>query len=233
VGGQAEVVVSVMHDITLSEHFERVRDQFFSAAAHALKTPVTIILANAQLIARERDGRFQRSTDAIERQCARIDRLVQNLFVIARARLKTLELRPDELELGPLVERVVREANGASPRHEIRADLAAPGRVRADERRLALVVHNLVDEACHSSPAGSSIVVRLGRHGVDPEVAVLHRSRPPEDLNGGATGEYDELGIARCASTTIAEGHGGALGEGSEGAERSLWLRLRGAGAGG
>jgi signal transduction histidine kinase len=226
VGEPPEVVVSVMHDITLSEHLERVRDEFFAAAAHALKTPVTIIQANAQLIARERDPRHAQSTAAIERQCERIDRLVRNLFVIARVRTRSLQLRVDDVDLGPLVDQVAREAGAGSPKHHVRIELARCPRVRADPERIALVVRNLLDDACHSSPAGSTVVVQLDGRGQEAEVLVRHRRRAAEEPACTASGEFDELGIARCASTTVAEAHGGSLGEAADGAERSLWLRL-------
>ena len=48
VGDQATWVVSVMHDITDTEHLERLRDQFFAAAAHSLRTPVVVIKADVQ-----------------------------------------------------------------------------------------------------------------------------------------------------------------------------------------
>src|SRR5204862_7410340 len=43
VGEPAMWVVSVMHDITDSENLDRMRDQFFAAAAHSLKTPDAIV----------------------------------------------------------------------------------------------------------------------------------------------------------------------------------------------
>ena len=48
-GEPATWVVSVMHDITDTEHLERLRDQFFAAAAHSLKTPVAVIKADVQV----------------------------------------------------------------------------------------------------------------------------------------------------------------------------------------
>ena len=45
-------------------------------------------------------------TASIARQCDRIDRLVQNLLVLTRARSRTLQLYPSEMELRPLIERI-------------------------------------------------------------------------------------------------------------------------------
>jgi signal transduction histidine kinase len=99
-----ELVVSVLHDITDSEHIESLRDQFFAAAAHSLKTPVAIIKANAQLLSRGAGPHPGKSMAASDRQCGRIDRLIQNLLVLSRARSRTLQLAPLEVALAPVVE---------------------------------------------------------------------------------------------------------------------------------
>jgi hypothetical protein len=101
-------VVSVMHDITDTEHLERLRDQFFAAAAHSLKTPVAVIKADAQLLLPLQAPDCRPRTESIVRQCDRIDRLVQNLLVLSRARSRSLELYPSALELRPLIERISR-----------------------------------------------------------------------------------------------------------------------------
>jgi signal transduction histidine kinase len=236
VGDPPGVVVSVMHDITAEEHLERLRDRFFADAAHALKTPITIIKANAQLLSRDVEERLRRSTAAIERQCGRIDRLVQNLLVIARGRSRTLQLRVEEVELGPLAERVAREmGSGASLQHELRVEVPASPRVHADPQRLAMVVRNLVDEASRASAPGASITVRIGRRGADAEISVRHRplsveegrsALPDGDRSCELPEEPDEREIARCASNLIARAHGAALGEEGDGAERAAWIRL-------
>jgi signal transduction histidine kinase len=224
--GPADVVVSVMHDITTDEHLERLRDQFFASAAHTLKTPVTIIKANAQIISRDADPRFRRASSAIERQCGRIDRLVQNLLVLARARSKTLELHMDDVDLGRIVERIVREVRTASLQHEVSTEVIASPRVYADRERLALAIRNVMDEACRTSPSGSPVTVILRRQGANAEVAVRYRPLPLEERTFEAYGEYDDLGIGRCASETIVEAHAGSLWEEAVDRETTSWIRL-------
>jgi signal transduction histidine kinase len=226
VGEPADAVVSVMHDITDSEHLDRLRDQFFAAAAHSLKTPVAVIKANAQVLSRGASPQLRRSTAAIERQCGRIDRLVQNLLVLSRARSRTLQLYPAEVELGPLVEKVVREMATASPGHEVRTEEVAPQRIHADPERLAMVFRNLIDEACRSSTSGSPVTVQLRRDGAFAQIGVRYEPLPPEERTYEAYGEYDDLGIGRCVARTIVEAHGGALREEPAGAETTAWIRL-------
>ncbi len=226
VGELAGLVVSVMHDITDFEQMDRVRDQFFAAAAHSLKTPVAVIKANAQVLSRGAAPQLRRSTAAIERQCGRIDRLVQNLLVLARARSRTLQLYPMEVELGPLVEGIVREMATASREHQVRAELTASPRIHADQERLAMVLRNLIDEALRSSTSGSPVTVLLRGDLADAEIGVRYQPLPPDEGTREEYGEYDDLGIGRSVARMIVDAHGGALREERAGSETTAWIRL-------
>jgi signal transduction histidine kinase len=223
----AYLVVSVMHDITAPEHLDQLRDQFFAAVAHSLKSPVAIIKANAQVLSRSAPRPLQPSTGAIERQCGRIDRLVENLLVLSRVRTKTLQLHPRVMELGPLVASVAREmASAAQPKREVRIELAADARVHGDQERLAMVLRNLLDEAVRSSPRGSPLTVLLTQHGRDARIAIRHQSLEPAQLESDALGDYDDLGIGRGVTATIVEAHGGVLHQETEGPEATAWFEL-------
>ncbi len=226
VGELARMVVSVMHDITDSEHLDRLRDQFFAAAAHSLKTPVAVIKANAQVLSRSATPQQRKSTAAIERQCGRIDRLVQNLLVLARARSSTLRLYPVAVELGPFVERIAREMTPASTQHPVQTEVVALPWVHADRERLAMVLRNVIDEAFRSSRSGSPVTVVLRRQGADAEIGVRRQPLPPEEWTFEAHGEFDDLGVSRCVTKMIVEAHGGALRDEPAGPETTAWIRL-------
>ncbi len=226
VGELARMVVSVQHDITDSEHLDRLRDQFFAAAAHSLKTPVAVIKANAQVLSRSATPQQRKSTAAIERQCARIDRLVQNLLVLARARSSTLRLQPVVVELGPFVERIAREMTLASTQHPVHTEVVALPSVHADRERLAMVLRNVIDEAFRSSRSGSPVTVLLRRQGADAEIGVRREPLPPEEWTFEAHGELDDLEVSRCVTKMIVQAHGGALREEPAGPETTAWIRL-------
>jgi hypothetical protein len=48
----------------------------------------------------------------------------------------------------------------------------------------------------------------------------------PEERAGTAHAEYDELGISRLVTKTIAEAHGGSVREEESGTNAVSWLRL-------
>lgn len=221
-----EIVVSVWHDITDSERLEDLRNQFFTAAAHSLKTPLAIIKASAQLLASSALApRAARSAAAIERQSQRIDRLVDNLLVLARVRTGTLRLYPTEVELGPLVEEVARAMSRSSRGREVSAEVLASPRVHGDQERLAMALRNLIDEAVRKSKAGTPIVVRLAQQERDAEIGVRCQLHPEVEVSDSYR-EYDDLGVSGYVTSAVVEAHGGALREETIGPEATAWIRL-------
>jgi two-component system, OmpR family, phosphate regulon sensor histidine kinase PhoR len=227
VGEPPETVVSVLHDITASERLEALRNQFLATAAHALKTPIAIIKAHVQLLA-SGAPELHRSTEPIERQCDRIDRLVLNMLVLARLRTRTLQLHPRVVELGPLVQEVAREVAKTSLHHQLRTEFLASPRVRGDRERLALSLRNMVDAALRTSVLGSALTVLLTQQGADAQIGIRYEPLPPEQRTmSAALGEqYDDLRVNRSVATTIVEAHGGTLGEESQEREVTAWIRL-------
>lgn len=218
-------VVSVMHDISETERLEDARNRFFAAAAHCLKSPVSIIKASAQLLSRSAEPQLARPLSTIERQSSRIDRLVDNLLLLARLRSGTLQLYPTRVELGRLVKDVAQEMSTASRHHEVGADVEARPSVHADRERLAVALRNVIDGGLRTSEAGSPVVVRLTERDGDAEISVRYQV----SLEGGpsdAFREYDDLDVSRHVTVAVVEAHGGVLREEKVGCDTTAWIRL-------
>lgn len=222
---EADLVVSVFHDVSMEARFERLRDRFFAAAAHALKTPLAIIKGNAQLLASTCDGPAPRATVAIDRQCARIAHLIDNLLIVARARSGTLSLHTEEVPLAPLVQHAVAEAARFSPRHPIAANLADSPLVFADPERLMTAVRDIIECATRLAEAGSPITVLLKKWKTDAEIDVRYEAAVPGD-GLEAYPEYDDMGASRFAANAILEAHGGTIGKTAQGGSVTEWIRL-------
>ena len=154
-------------------------DELFAASAHALKTPITTIATQAQLLLQQAHNEEMRaSARAMARQCARIDRLVQNLLVLSSLRYGRLELHPGDHALVPLLERVVASMRPMSTRNDLELLVKAAPLVHADSERLLLSIANLVEIALRRAESHSHVRVVLSQRRELARVAVVyHPSR--------------------------------------------------------
>jgi PAS domain S-box-containing protein len=223
---KVSLVVGVIHDVTAEEHLEQLRDRFFSAAAHALKTPVAIIKANVQVMAQSATP-IAGTSRAVQRQCDRIDLIVQNLLTVSRARTRSLELFPAPLELTPLVENTARELVDARAACEVETDIVGSPPIRGDRERLQLVVRNLAHEALTMARPKTPLKLRLVPHDRDIELSVHFDPLPTAEQVFAGAEEQDDTKLGRCATTTIVEAHGGSIGDDTvNDHEAVLWVRL-------
>lgn len=145
-----------------------VRDQFLSIASHELKTPLTALLGNTQLLQRRvaknnlLDTKNQHVLDVIERQANRLKKLIDALLDISRIQHGQLELTHKSLDLTALTKRMIAEVQPFLHNHTITArGLDEPLMIVGDELRLEEVVQNVLQNAIKYSPEGGEIEVRL------------------------------------------------------------------------
>jgi PAS domain S-box-containing protein len=199
IGGE-QLVLSIIRDITERKQAElertellerehaaraaaeaavRVRDTFLSTAAHELKTPLTVLLGNVQLVQRhnraaalpERDQRLLR---IVGEQAARLNRLIGAMLDISRLQTGQLTILRAPLDIGALVQRVVDEVRPTLVQHTLTYSLPdTPLMIEGDELRLEQVLQNLLSNAVKYSPRGGPITIRVERQGEGVSVAVV------------------------------------------------------------
>ncbi len=190
VGGEVYAIAAV-RDVTERKKLEqraqlyrkaqeevRERDEFLSIASHELRTPVTALQLQLQLIQRAagRPGgalpeALAVKMDALERQCRRIALLVNELLDVSRLRLGRLELRLEEIDLVDLAREAVAHLVEEGIRLGSRIDIVGEGTAtgRWDRLRLEQVVTNLLSNAIKFGES-KPITVEVG---ADPERARL------------------------------------------------------------
>jgi signal transduction histidine kinase len=157
------------------------KDDFLGMVSHELRTPLTTILGHARLL--DTPGRattpdlLRDEIDDIRAEAERLNRIVENLLVVARldaGRVAESEpLLADRLIIGA-VARTRRE----HPDHEFRhAAAAEPAFVEANAGYLEQVLTNLLGNAAKYSPPGTTI--ETSSHIVDGEFVVRVEDRGP------------------------------------------------------
>lgn len=142
--------------------------QFMADASHELRTPVatTRTAANVALQQAHRDEREYRETLAIiEQQAARLSRIVDDMFTLARADAGNYPVHRTPMYLDEVIDDVVRAARVlASPKGVSIADMSIPSAAFVgDEELIRRLIVNLLDNAIRHAPVGSAVSVELRR----------------------------------------------------------------------
>jgi len=158
-----------------------MKDQFISMASHELKTPITTIRGQAQLMLRRLTKQKELSQEfadvrtaleKIDEQTYRLSALVDDLLDLGSIRAGKIELRPGRCDLCEICRSVVDEQCLLTGR-VIEVELPeAPVMLEADSERLSQVGTNLVSNAIKYSPDGSPVKVSVVRQENTARLAV-------------------------------------------------------------
>ena len=212
--------------------------RFVSDASHEVRTPVAVIKANAETLARNSSETVEENLDAVEAIASQADHLthlVQDLLTLARADEGRLELASEPLDLGQLAEGVVREMGIIAEVREIglASDTVAV-QVTGDRARLRQLVAILVDNAVKYTPSGGNVSVSVKRVGRTAELSVIDTGPgiPPADQghifdrfyrsDSGRT-RSGGTGLGLSIARWIADTHGGRIGVASEAGKGSTF----------
>ncbi|WP_373045660.1 ATP-binding protein [Vulgatibacter sp.] len=142
------------------EAASRAKDEFLSIASHELKTPMTALKTQVQLLRRRLPAEQQERLEKLDRQVDRLTRLVNQLLDASRVGVEELALQPAPCDLAEIARRVAVGLVSEAAGFELRLTLE-PAVGRWDELRIEQVVYNLVANAVKYSPGGGLIEVRV------------------------------------------------------------------------
>jgi signal transduction histidine kinase len=170
--------VIVFRDVTAERLVERFKDEMFSIASHDLKTPATVIKAQAQWLKRRfnqgnaaRDD-MEEGLTMIADQADRLSKLLNLLLDLSRIEAGHLELDLAPVDLRGILSSMARALQATTDSHliEVHAPVGVIG--HWDQRRVEEVVQNLLNNAVKYSPVGGRVEVSLTGDDVNATVTV-------------------------------------------------------------
>jgi heavy metal sensor kinase len=150
---------------------------FMADASHELRTPVSVI-KNAADVTLDRQTRdedeYREALTIIKEQSRRLTRLVEDMFVLARADADGQEIGLRPIDLSALVADCSRAAAiiAAGKGIHLSTQIAPARMVAGNDDLLRRLVMNLLDNALQYTPAGGSVEVTVAQTASRVRVAV-------------------------------------------------------------
>ena len=200
------------------------QQRFLSDASHELKTPLTVILSSADLLAEQtNDERGAVYVDNIRSESQRMRALVEDMLTLSRAEsgkqlpFSAVDLSDLAMDTALRFEPVAYEA-GRTLLYDIQEDITVQG----DAQRLRQLQGILLDNAIKYAPAGSE--VRLTLHRTDKS-AVLTVENGGEPIPAqhlphiferfyradSSRSDHGSFGLGLPIAQSVAHSHGGEI----------------------
>jgi len=222
---------------------------FLADAAHELRTPITALRLQLQLLERANDGEQREA--ALEQLRAGVERaqhLVEQLLQLSRLAPETPALHRETVDLAELARTTVSRFSARADDRQI--DLGAvTGEallVEADAQQLAILLNNLVDNALRHTPQGGRIDVAtalekgqpcLSVTDSGPGIAATERDRVFDRFYRGSASDKRDAsaphgsGLGLAIVRAVAERHGATIalddGPGGRGLRVSVRFPVR------
>jgi two-component system phosphate regulon sensor histidine kinase PhoR len=162
--GQHEKLL-LSRDVTRWERLESMRRDFIANVSHELRTPLTVLRGFLETLtdARDTDEKlYRRSLELMGGQAERMQRLVEDLLMLARLEDSRYPLKEEAVDVPALVHSVLAEAEGLNQGQHRLDSRIEPVWLVASREELRSAISNLVTNAIRYTPAGGDILVTWG-----------------------------------------------------------------------
>jgi signal transduction histidine kinase len=203
--------------------------QFASDAAHELRTPVSVILAQTQAaLIRERDtGEYKQTVEACQRAALRMKKLISALLELARLDAGQEQMKRLRFDFSKIVADCVELVRPLADARGIKISTEhSPLEIEGDAERLGQVVTNLLTNAIQYNRDRGEVKVMLKHENGMAVLAVSDTGQgiPAEDLprvferfcRADKSRSSGNAGLGLAISKAIVTAHGGSIDVASE-----------------
>jgi len=203
------------------EDNDQRQKRFVSDAGHELKTPISVISTNAELLSRQFGS--NEWLENIQYENERMGDLVTRLLDLSRT--ENMQMQMEELDLSRLVtgEALPFESIAFEHGFTIQSDIADGIMIMGNRARLSQLVSILLDNAICHADGGCVIGLSLHGHGRYAVLAVENSGKAITTeqqarlferfyrLDAARTSEGNHYGLGLAIAKAIAEEHGGKI----------------------
>ncbi len=206
---------------------DRLKDHIVSTVSHELRTPLTSIIGYTELLLETSDGDLDTERaqflQVVSRNAYRLQRMVDDLLLVAKIDAGTLRLEQAPFDLGTLLREAVETALPVAEDKGVKIVFEPMGSVPVvgDRTRLGQAIDNLLNNAIKFTPGRGT--VELAGHCTDSSAKIVVTDSgmgiPPDELarvfdrfyRSSASGAVPGTGIGLSIVSYVAEAHGGSV----------------------
>lgn len=165
---------------------ERFKTELITNVSHDIKTPLTSIINYVDLIKKEEitDPTMIEYVDVLDRQSARLKKLIEDLMEASKASTGNLEVQLEECDMGVLLSQVVGEFEEKLGENGLEAVVSKPEEsvmAMVDGRHVWRVLDNLLNNVCKYSQPNTRVYILLEQDA--NEVAITFKNISKMALN--------------------------------------------------
>jgi PAS domain S-box-containing protein len=164
-GKYQERILLAIEDITERKTMEYRKEDFINIASHEMRTPLTSIKGNLQLLnkiaQKKGDTDYTRGFSAAGKSVARLERLIFELLDVSKMQSGKVDFNFESVDISSLVDESIAIIQQETPSSKIVVSGLKSQYVEGDYGRLEQVMINLLSNAVKYSPSSSEIKVHV------------------------------------------------------------------------
>jgi len=218
--------IAIRNDITERKMIEERKDEFISVASHELKTPLTSLKLNLQLLERELKKAPAQKRDAYLNKALtytnRLSRLIGDLLDISKIQSGIVEYEMGVVDIDSIIKSSIYSVQPTSEKHKIVQKSSPHVKVKVDKQRIEQVLNNMLTNAIKYSPKSKDIIVDVVKDsdyvtisvkdfgiGIDKNMhnKIFEKYYRVKEVENSFSG----LGVGLYVSHEIIKNHGGTM----------------------
>lgn len=149
------------------KEIENLKDFMIRTVSHELKTPMVSIMGAAEILDKfcnsKLDSKDMELLNTITHDCSKMKDLIDEMVQIIRIQTGDFPLQIEETDMVQIAKMVINETKMLASRNQHSMHLQSPESllVKVDERKIAIVITNLVTNAIKNTPPNGTSCIRI------------------------------------------------------------------------
>jgi len=161
-------------DITEKSMSEKLRREFSANVSHELKTPLTTIYGNAEML---ENGMVKESDKPqfyvkIKDESARLITLIEDIIMLSQLDEESGDIAFEDVDLAAAAAEVIESLSDKAKEQNVEISVSGGGVLSANPSQLSEMFYNLIDNAIKYNTLGGKVDVKINSAGGHAEITV-------------------------------------------------------------